>query len=395
MPPFGIRLTLRCGTSSVSFAFTRGSDVGVSLEDQLAAFERGIALDSSFSTLYEHVVGLALLLGRPEKARQYIRAYIALGPEAIWADRFRFRGMVLDSAQAPNIEHIVDSVTAWGSLWNPMFEFAAWPDSAETAIRIARRFPSPDRDYTGAPDFVRSPLFVKRVLAMTLTMRGHLREAYAASPETSIYGFQNQFSNLALFGTVPSEVADTAFGAVLKADSLWPPWEATSGLPWWLVRKDSMSLKRFAARADTGAWRQKNPISRQYSLYFGDAARGYLALVRGDSAKALQALEALPDSLCLFDICFFRQLTRARLLAAAGRDQEAAQILARWRGPGPWFVIAALERGRVAERLKDRDQAIKSYTYVVDAWRNADPELQPYVAEARAGLQRLTSEPKP
>jgi hypothetical protein len=54
-----------------------------------------------------------------------------------------------------------------------------------------------------------------------------------------------------------------------------------------------------------------------------------------------------------------------------------------------------LERGRVAERLGDRETAVKAYTYVSVLWRNADPELQPYVAEARAGLQRLTSEPKP
>jgi len=29
---------------------------------------------------------------------------------------------------------------------------------------------------------------------------------------------------------------------------------------------------------------------------------------------------------------------------------------------------------------------------VADVWRHADPELQPYVAEAKEGLSRLTSE---
>jgi hypothetical protein len=36
--------------------------------------------------------------------------------------------------------------------------------------------------------------------------------------------------------------------------------------------------------------------------------------------------------------------------------------------------------------------ALESYKRVVDTWRTADPNLQPYVAEARAGLDRLTSE---
>jgi hypothetical protein len=30
-----------------------------------------------------------------------------------------------------------------------------------------------------------------------------------------------------------------------------------------------------------------------------------------------------------------------------------------------------------------------------DVWRNADPELQPFVAEARQALGRLTEEPAP
>jgi hypothetical protein len=33
-----------------------------------------------------------------------------------------------------------------------------------------------------------------------------------------------------------------------------------------------------------------------------------------------------------------------------------------------------------------------SYQFVIDAWRHADPELEPYVREARAGLGRLAAE---
>jgi hypothetical protein len=46
----------------------------------------------------------------------------------------------------------------------------------------------------------------------------------------------------------------------------------------------------------------------------------------------------------------------------------------------------------VAERLNDRARALDSYRHVTAAWLHADPELQPYVAEARAGLERLTAE---
>ena len=42
----------------------------------------------------------------------------------------------------------------------------------------------------------------------------------------------------------------------------------------------------------------------------------------------------------------------------------------------------------VGERQKARD----SYQFVLDVWRHADPELEPYVREARAGLERLAAE---
>ena len=51
--------------------------------------------------------------------------------------------------------------------------------------------------------------------------------------------------------------------------------------------------------------------------------------------------------------------------------------------------LATLERGRVAERLGEREKAIESYRFVTEAWRRADPELQPYVGEAREALARL------
>jgi len=51
-----------------------------------------------------------------------------------------------------------------------------------------------------------------------------------------------------------------------------------------------------------------------------------------------------------------------------------------------------LLRGRAAERLGKTERAIRSYGWVAGMWRNADPELQPYVSEAREALVRLSRE---
>jgi hypothetical protein len=37
-------------------------------------------------------------------------------------------------------------------------------------------------------------------------------------------------------------------------------------------------------------------------------------------------------------------------------------------------------------------EARDSYRFVVDVWRHADPALEPYVRETRAGLERMVTE---
>jgi hypothetical protein len=92
--------------------------------------------------------------------------------------------------------------------------------------------------------------------------------------------------------------------------------------------------------------------------------------------------------------CFYEKLTEARLLTTRGQARQAGVILDDWvwTGGGPLFVVGVLEQGRIAERLGERDKATRSYQFVVDVWRRADPQLQPLVVEARNALARLTSE---
>jgi hypothetical protein len=51
-------------------------------------------------------------------------------------------------------------------------------------------------------------------------------------------------------------------------------------------------------------------------------------------------------------------------------------------------VQHALLRGRINERGSP-DIAAWSYQMVLDYWADGDPEVQPWVEEARAGLERL------
>jgi len=59
----------------------------------------------------------------------------------------------------------------------------------------------------------------------------------------------------------------------------------------------------------------------------------------------------------------------------------------------PYLVVWEVTRARAAEQVGQRDVALRSYQYVVQAWGRGDSPVQQYVNEAWAALQRLTAEP--
>jgi class 3 adenylate cyclase/tetratricopeptide (TPR) repeat protein len=75
----------------------------------------------------------------------------------------------------------------------------------------------------------------------------------------------------------------------------------------------------------------------------------------------------------------------ADLAAELGRFREAERYLRSfWLDP-----LAAYRLAKVYEQLKDYDKARAAYELFARAWRDADPELQPMVVEARASASRL------
>jgi tetratricopeptide (TPR) repeat protein len=54
-----------------------------------------------------------------------------------------------------------------------------------------------------------------------------------------------------------------------------------------------------------------------------------------------------------------------------------------------WYPVALRRLGDFHESLGHRDEAIDYYSQFIDLWKDADPELQPQVEEARAAVVRL------
>jgi tetratricopeptide (TPR) repeat protein len=366
--------------------------------EALQAFDRAIAIDSGFTPAYEHVLQLALLTAGENRARQYARAYLTLGTTDA-SSAMRLAALLLDATRSQSAEtmHLIDTIGV-RPLWQAGLEYlGAWTDSAETAVRLLRALPAGRRSLAGAIDWIGDTLMWPQYLAGRLLYRGHAREAYEvyrqriARPDTNWWAeFSNPLLDLALVNAIP---ADTVTAVIARSSARGQSWHRW--LPWWLARGDTGALVRAVEQAERQVRQTRNPLDMVRSRAWRSAASAYLALGRGDSTVAIRDLEAMPDSVCG---CPRQKLTLAQLLVARGDDRRAGMVLDQWAwssgGSGPSFVFLRLERARIAERLGDREKAMREYQFVADVWHNADPELQVYVAEAREGLRRLGAEPR-
>ena len=369
----------------------------------LEAFDHAIALDPGFAPAYEHTVNLAIRLNRPDLARKYADAYLRLDPTDVNAPSIRLAALMLDPdrSHAPETARLIDSAPARVLFDAGLGHLGDWADSGEAAVRLLRALTT--RSGIGA-DFASDTLMYHQILALELAYRGHLHEAYAVDRRLLLDPSASRFSHIAdpfltlgLLGVIPESLAAGTFGhAFDPAPWPMPPSNAARqlrGLPWWLARGDTASLARFELRAGQEARSQTSARGKLRARYLHAAATAYLALARSDSVAALRLFQAIPDTLCVANSCFYGKLIEARLLASQGQARQAGAILDRWVwNSGALFGIGVLERGRIAEGLGQRQKARDSYQFVVDVWRHADAELGPYVREARAGLERLAAE---
>ena len=359
-----------------------GFFVGASDMWVLEPFDRAIGADSAFAPAYIHPAEIALHTGGPASALRYIDAYLALGPTDKHADGMRLMRALLapGSTSSPDLDRWLDSASA-NTLSGAYLTVWRVPDSAETAIRLARLVAEGRPGEKPWSD----PAWGRHHLARQLLRRGHLQEARTTLGDPQ--GLMRwQYVQAVLLGVIPPDSAALRSGAGCATGTEWPPKRCGGGQNG-AIRPRSGSSSPHRIPYSWADGKRCAPI-------YAQAAPAYLALARRDTARALEQLMALPDSLC--QVCAFERLARVRLLTAKGRDREAA---ARLEAPITQFpealeVVWALERGRVNDRLGNREKAIESYSFVAQSWRRADPELQPVVAEARAALSRLTGEPR-
>jgi serine/threonine-protein kinase len=358
---------------------------GLQPRASLEAFDRAIALDSAFTPSYVHAIPLSLEFGGTQLARKYAQAFLAAGAIGSYAQSTDLIVRLFDpSTRAGALRYLADSADphVLQAVW---IAISRWTDSAETLVTVMRAQVEKEKA-TGKPTNLGVFVF-----PVALASRGHMHEAYSL---TTIPLLLSQF---ALAGALSTDSAATVGRSWMGR----PDGGTLFAAPLLAAARDTATLDRAIRYVDSVRQNpppRAPPITREILSYVAVAMRGYAALARGDTTRALALFDSRPDTSC-FGSCTIDDLVHIQLLAARGRDAQAAERLERPQlglsgALLPVEVLRALERGRINERLGNRERAIEGYTLVVQAWRNPDPELQPFVAEARAALQRLNAEPR-
>ena len=343
------------------------------------AFNRSVALDSSFAPAYIHLIELGFTLDGAAAGRAAALQFLAHNPAGAQADGVRLVDLVTDPARSSNaseVEKHLDGASS-DALLRAWRILRRWPDSSETALRFLRAL---SRHPRSSKDFTKDSSNLAMYLPLQLAYRGRLHESYLAMGNRR----GRLFAQLAILGAIDPDSASAVFAQWLATGKQ----DARAALPWWASRSDTASIMVFL-RSQRARSAQAKAEKKAYSDYDTQAAQAFLFIARHDTTNAAKAFALLADTLCLR--CDQDHLTTALLLAKK-RDFGAADKILRQRLYSyltPTEITLALARGKVAAVAGQRDVALRSFRLVISAWGRGDPEVQGQVKEAQEGIRRL------
>ena len=350
------------------------SDRTITDREALNYFDHAIAADSDFAPAYIHAIELSYRYGA-ETGRRYADAYLRRDPRDFEGEGIRLAALASNTRTKPEqLKAEIDTLPE-RVVQKAFLAISRMPDTAEAGVHLLRRA------LPRAPN-ANSTRSVNILLANQLAMHGHIREAWPLALANKNY----LAAEIAGLGLIPADSADKLVRPFLneRNDAF------LIAIPFLATIRDSAALLKAAGDIDKFASRDTLPRQRAVSLYVAASLRAYAALARGDTVSATRLFDALPDSLPIsipFDL-----FTRARLI---GRQdpRRAIEILERHSGADLLYPARELERGRLAEKIGDKERAVDAYSFVATVWQSADAgPLRDAAKEASDALTRLDSD---
>ena len=348
------------------------SDYTLTEREALNYFDRAIAADSDFAPAYIHATELAYRNGA-DLGRRYADAYLRRDPRDSEGEGIRLAARVADpNAKPADVRAVLDTVTPRVA----QKAFAAlnrMPDTAEAPVAILRAAIKRSGTSAQAHGFT-------QVLAGQLALHGHIAEAWKLAVESQGY----IAGEIAGLGLVPADSAKVLEGWIDNHDDSF-----LASFPVLANAGDTARLLSYAARLEKSL-EHDTTANRPVRIYVLGAMRAYAALAARDTVRAAKLFDALPDSVVTLP---YDEFVRARLIGRTD-PKRAIDILERHANTADLvFGARELERGRLAEKIGDRERAVDAYTYVAEVWKNADAkQLRDGAKEAAGALNRLDSD---
>jgi tetratricopeptide (TPR) repeat protein len=154
---------------------------------------------------------------------------------------------------------------------------------------------------------------------------------------------------------------------------------------------DVATARRLMASADVDAPPALAGYDRRFNL---ERARGVVALADGRTDEAVRRLQSAAQGVC--DVCALPDLGRA--YEKAGQPDSALAVYQRYADSSSFnrdqvdglALAPTLRRlGELFENKGDARKAVEYYEQFVALYKNADPALQPLVADVRQRIARL------
>jgi tetratricopeptide (TPR) repeat protein len=349
-----------------------GHEIPVSLEDARRCFERAAQLDPRFAG---HLVHLAFLID-PDSTR----AAAAIAEYRFYREQgYPATDLALDLAFGDQ-EHRERAFASLDTLdfdilWRlPLSYFPRprfWPQWKAVLLEVERRGDT---------------IYTDRLFWGAAGGRGYLKQAFEFldRPQASTYdraclpvhahmnGFPMPPERLEGAATVLSQIDSTSEPTLLYCAALYA---ADQGR--WAEHARAVELS-------WGHWRREVDAQRRRSAKSDAlAVEAYGLWRRGDPEAALEKLEEVRRYQA-------RPLVRM-VLAFAFMDlerwEEAVPYLRAWW----WWPYSHMNYhlARAYEAMGENEKAAKEYAFFIEAWADADPELQLWVEDARRALERL------
>lgn len=379
--------------------FHRGGVLLFDSDDALHAFERTIEIDPTFALAYEHAIS-AIMRAAPDSARVtgLVRAYerlehdpweISFIPAIAWGD---------SSARAAGIASLDSLSRARDCPPCPMF-FGLLHFSHPRFLNIQA-----DLIRMALPG---SPVFVAPHMVRTLLFRGQVAAALEAVTEPVDVDAMLYLAHVSGYD-IPIDRLELALAwedaGGQPPDSIFviPP-GGPSPLTGYVFR-GAWALERaryrdFQEALDTirslEADRRSNGDSAAATYADGaaQALEGYRAWREGRTREADELLESARQKTTgqFMPVSWVIRWWEARLALEREQPERAARFF-HSLSHGESLAsdpMATLELARIQEQLGRYDEARANYEFFALAFRDADPELQPLVAEARQAAARL------